>query len=197
MLELFYERCEEKGVDAYLYLSFAKGLLLQEIGKHSPASGQLCDSETDHDGQEVIGIKWLAEERHLSRRIVRFCGTMQHQTTRTDLAYQTVHTFNHFVYLHTNRQLIFADLQGTPTSVKLASGEVVEGMMLFDPMTHTINHGSGIGDFGQEGIDTFVEQHTCGPLCRALHLLDSDGSDVNAPKATDTEESEDEAQDND
>lgn len=31
---------------------------------------------------------------------------------------------------------------------------------------------SGIGDFGPEGINAFVEAHTCGDICKRLGLND-------------------------
>ncbi|KAJ7688592.1 hypothetical protein B0H17DRAFT_1202867 [Mycena rosella] len=40
-------------------------------------------------------------------------------------------------------------------------------------MTHTPNGDSGIGDFGMKGIQTFLRDHTCGEVCRALGLNDS------------------------
>lgn len=72
---------------------------------------------------------------------------------------------------------------GTPASVK---GK--DGLVLFDPMTHTVdgsvrhstfefvyslrvsNSASGIGDFGEDGIKTFIRDHKCGDICLRLRL---------------------------
>lgn len=56
-------------------------------------------------------------------------------------------------------------LPGTPAQVK---GQ--DGIILFDTMTHTLQGNSGIGDFGQDGIDTFIRDHTCGEICQRLGL---------------------------
>ncbi|KAJ7440571.1 hypothetical protein FB451DRAFT_1415067 [Mycena latifolia] len=37
-------------------------------------------------------------------------------------------------------------------------------------MTHTPKGNSGIGDFGREGIHSFIRDHSCGALCRSLGL---------------------------
>ncbi|KAJ6452514.1 kinase-like domain-containing protein, partial [Mycena sanguinolenta] len=83
----------------------------------------------------------------------------------------TVHTFTHFVWGHSNRTLIFADLQaltfltGTPALVGHK-----DGMILFDPLSHTKTGDSGIGDFGIQGIKSFFRGHICGDICLRLHL---------------------------
>ncbi|KAJ7659811.1 hypothetical protein DFH06DRAFT_1130566 [Mycena polygramma] len=45
-------------------------------------------------------------------------------------------------------------------------------MVLFDPMTHTIDgcSASGIGDFGIEGIQSLLRDHDCGAVCLRLGL---------------------------
>ncbi|KAJ7842564.1 hypothetical protein B0H14DRAFT_2359538, partial [Mycena olivaceomarginata] len=45
-----------------------------------------------------------------------------------------IHTFAHVVWGHSNQTVVFADLQGTPALVRYK-----DGMVLFDPMTHTKN----------------------------------------------------------
>lgn len=54
---------------------------------------------------------------------------------------------------------------GTPTNI---NGR--DGLVLFDPMTHTLNGNSGIGDFGLEGINAFIRDHQCSEICKCLHL---------------------------
>ncbi|KAK7001195.1 hypothetical protein R3P38DRAFT_2559268, partial [Favolaschia claudopus] len=62
------------------------------------------------------------------------------------------------------------------------------GLVLFDPMTHTVGGNSGIGDFGLEGINSFIRDHSCGDVCNRLAL------DEVAPLIFDT--SRNEEQDN-
>ncbi|KAK6997329.1 hypothetical protein R3P38DRAFT_3220308 [Favolaschia claudopus] len=82
--------------------------------------------------------------------------------------------------------MIFADLQGTPALVGRK-----DGLVLFDPMTHTVGGNSGIGDFGLEGINSFLRDHTCGDVCNRLAL------DEVAPLIFDTSRNEEqEEQDN-
>ncbi|KAJ6583944.1 kinase-like domain-containing protein, partial [Mycena vulgaris] len=76
----------------------------------------------------------------------------------------TIYALAHFVWGHSNQSLVLADLQGTPVLV----GQK-DGMILFDPMTHTIN-GYCVGDFGIEGIKTFFRDHICGDICLRLRL---------------------------
>ncbi|KAK7007244.1 hypothetical protein R3P38DRAFT_2432505, partial [Favolaschia claudopus] len=45
-----------------------------------------------------------------------------------------------------------------------------DGFVLFDPMTHTVGGNSGIGDFGLEGINSFIQDHSCGDVCNRLAL---------------------------
>ncbi|KAJ7889353.1 hypothetical protein B0H14DRAFT_1167860 [Mycena olivaceomarginata] len=40
-------------------------------------------------------------------------------------------------------------------------------------MTHTKDGDSGIGDFGEKGIKSFIDDHQCTDLCRALTLESS------------------------
>ncbi|KAF9470206.1 hypothetical protein BDN70DRAFT_939932 [Pholiota conissans] len=43
-------------------------------------------------------------------------------------------------------------------------------MVLFDIMTHSKDGNTGIGDFGQDGIKSFLQDHTCGKICQGLGL---------------------------
>ncbi|KAF5360208.1 hypothetical protein D9757_011403 [Collybiopsis confluens] len=49
-------------------------------------------------------------------------------------------------------------------------------------MTHTTSGLSGSGDFGEEGIKSFVRDHECGPVCKAMKLDDEDESEVETPR---------------
>ncbi|KAK7037012.1 kinase-like domain-containing protein [Favolaschia claudopus] len=78
----------------------------------------------------------------------------------------TLNAFTHYVYHLTQESIVHADLQ-TSTAVN----EHGDGLnVLFDMMTHTSNGASGVGDHGQEGIDTFVQSHECVDRCDGFGL---------------------------
>ncbi|KAL0955299.1 hypothetical protein HGRIS_004188 [Hohenbuehelia grisea] len=110
------------------------------------------------------GVTWLVEPKR-PMSVTKFSGTLVHNSRRKDTCSQTVLAFAHFVFGFSKQTLVFADLQGTHSQVK---GR--DGLVLFDVMTHTIDGNSGMGDFGKKGIQTFVDQHVCNSICKALGL---------------------------
>ncbi|KAH6893870.1 kinase-like domain-containing protein [Coprinopsis sp. MPI-PUGE-AT-0042] len=178
-----YKVCERQNVNVFQNLSFAKAFLLEEQGLPSPASSLSAPTPTtEHEGEDetmaegaekLPGLMWLVEKRHPSSHIVRFSGTLQHPSAHSDLMHLTIYAFNHFVFGHTNHQLVFADLQATPVAAVSKQGKKVEGFQLFDPMTHTTTGCSGVGDFGRVGIDGFVRQHECREICNLLGFPDA------------------------
>ncbi|EEB88394.1 hypothetical protein MPER_13792 [Moniliophthora perniciosa FA553] len=46
-------------------------------------------------------------------------------------------------------------------------------------MTHTISQDSGVGDFGNDGLDEFRNQHKCGARCSQLGLKKLKEDDTN------------------
>ncbi|KAJ7638087.1 kinase-like domain-containing protein, partial [Mycena rosella] len=109
-------------------------------------------------------ITWLVETKS-STIVEHFTFTLNHQARRQDLSAQTVHVLAHFVYGNSTRNIVIADLQGTPAHL---GGRDV--LVLFDPMTHTPKGDSGIGDFGVQDIESFIRDHKCADVCRALGL---------------------------
>ncbi|KAJ7087588.1 kinase-like domain-containing protein [Mycena belliarum] len=132
--------------------------LTVEVKKPSKASGVIAIAE---DGE---GLTWLVEHKRPTT-VIKFSGTLVHQSHRTDLRSATVSAFAHFVYGYSNNSLVFADLQGTPSRVK---GK--DGLVLFDLMTHTTSGESGVGDFGKAGMRTFLDGHKCTKICRGLAI---------------------------
>lgn len=57
-----------------------------------------------------------------------------------------------------------------------------------------IHRGSGVGDHGVTGIQTFLDEHSCGPVCRKLKLGDVTSEE---PPHSPQQESEDQMEDND
>lgn len=95
---------------------------MQEVGEASPASGmrKRDDSEIVFSDDAVSpGLMWLVEERHISKTVIVISGTLAHPTSHVDLLHLTVYAFMHYVFGHTNRQLVFADLQGKYIDIPL------------------------------------------------------------------------------
>ncbi|KAJ7693119.1 kinase-like domain-containing protein [Mycena olivaceomarginata] len=136
----FYLLCREKDIKS------AQAYLLAEI----PVGVTRCPSAASglevFDG-EAGGMTWLVESKS------------------EDIQSETVHAFAHYIFGYSGGELVFADLQGTPTPVR---GN--DGLVLFDPMTHTMAGGSGLGDFGTDRIETFINTHKCNRLCIELRF---------------------------
>ncbi|KAJ7291849.1 hypothetical protein C8J57DRAFT_1212274 [Mycena rebaudengoi] len=131
----------------FIWILFAEAWLGQEVGQPSTASGTV----TVDDNHK--GITWLIEKKRATT-VEHYTYTLNHQSRRQDLCAQPFRLFN--------KTKVMADIQGTPSHV---SGKDV--MILFDPMTHTKTGNSGIGDFGAEGIQTFLRDHKCRELCQS------------------------------
>jgi hypothetical protein len=133
-LKEFFKLCKEKGVNVYYgkslspfdarlgtqrapALRFTNAFLVQELNKVSPTSGMQENPSDDADSGNSntslpLGLMWLVEKQHASERVQRFCGTLKHTSSNSNLAHLTVSAFNHFVYQFTHKKLIYADLQG-------------------------------------------------------------------------------------
>ncbi|TFK18176.1 hypothetical protein FA15DRAFT_710110 [Coprinopsis marcescibilis] len=162
-IKSFYKFCHENGVD--------------EVGDPSPASGMKRPAPELENNQgastesiPMMGLMWLIEKRHPSQRIQRFSRTLEHATPHSDQLHLTIYALQRFIYRYSNNELVFADLQGTPVTTVGRNGDLSTGTVLFDPMTCTRTQGSGIGNHGPNGIQTFVEQHQCRELCDTLDL---------------------------
>ncbi|KAJ7885239.1 kinase-like domain-containing protein [Mycena leptocephala] len=89
------------------------------------------------------GLTWLVERKRPTT-VIKFSGTLVHCSHRRDLRSATISAFAHFVFGYSKGTLVVADLQD-----------------------------SGIGDFGEKGIKSFIDDHQCTDLCRALTLESS------------------------
>ncbi|KAF7354006.1 hypothetical protein MVEN_01087400 [Mycena venus] len=164
-------------------LEFARAFLGEEIQSPTPAS---CVKEITPGSP---GLTWLVEFKR-SSTVEHFTYTLSHRSTKRDLRSSTIYAFAHFVWGHSNKRLIIADIQGT---LALVRGK--DGMILFDPMMHTRDGASGVGDFGMQGILSFLEAHTCRDICRRLGLdktapllLDNDSEEPATPDVRDSED---------
>ncbi|KAJ7911766.1 kinase-like domain-containing protein [Mycena leptocephala] len=158
----FYRLCKSHGdVSVDTNIAFADAFLAIEVDRPSTASGvaQITDTEE--------GLTWLVERKRPTT-VIKFSGTLVHRSHRRDLRSATISAFAHFVFGYSKGTLVVADLQGTPCLVRNN-----DGLILFDLMTHTKDGDSGIGDFGEKGIKSFIDDHQCTDLCRALTLESS------------------------
>ncbi|KAJ7884025.1 kinase-like domain-containing protein [Mycena leptocephala] len=158
LLTAFFKHAKSLNISVDYNLVFAEAFLGEEIQCPTPASG------VKEIGTDSPGLTWLVESKR-SAVVEHFTYTLVHKARKKDLRTGTIHAFAHFVWGHSNQTLVLADIQGTSALVGHK-----DGMVLFDPMTHTINGNSGIGDFGMEGIKSFFRDHVCGEVCLRLHL---------------------------
>ncbi|KAJ7599663.1 kinase-like domain-containing protein [Mycena floridula] len=152
-LTQFIKAANKERVTIFSAITFASAYLGQELERGSTASGQ-----------KEAGYYWLIETKR-STTVEHYTYTLQHHSERNDLKTLTIHAFAHFTFEHSHESLVFADLQGSPAFVR---GK--DGIILFDPMTHTITGLSGIGDFGVEGITSFLRTHECNIVCKDMGL---------------------------
>jgi len=105
-------------------------------------------------GQEDDGLTqtpwaWIVERRR-PMSVIKWSGTLVHTNHRNDLIGATVCAFAHFAYTFSKCSVVFADIQGVfnhyagdrllmlsylGTHSQISPG--VEGIILFDVMTHT------------------------------------------------------------
>jgi len=69
----------------------------------------------------------------------------------------TPQAFSHFTYVHSQHQHIIVDIQGV-------------GDNYTDPQVHSVEGRFGMGNLGQEGIDSFFRTHRCNNICEGLGL---------------------------
>ncbi|KAF5325455.1 hypothetical protein D9619_009978 [Psilocybe cf. subviscida] len=175
----FKSTAKKNGVTIAKGITVSDGFLVREQGVPSAASGFPPD--------DIDGAVWLVEPRR-STSVIKFSGTMIHPA-RADNVSLTLAAFAHYVYHSSNHQLVLADIQGTPSAV-----EGVDGVVLFDIMTHSPNTDSGIGDHGVKGIEAFVQQHQCNHICRGLNLDKASASNENPDTSDKTSDVESESE---
>ncbi|KAF8056186.1 kinase-like domain-containing protein [Lyophyllum atratum] len=165
----FRTLAKDKDVDICQDIQVSEGFLIREQGVSSPASGDLAGLEP---------VVWLVEPRRTTS-LVKFSGTLCHPKQDNKMG-KTITAFAHFVYEISGKTLVFADIQGSPTSQNNR-----DGIVLFDLMTHSVDGSSGAGDFGAKGISTFLDQHKCDFMCHGLGLpsLERDKDDNSDPSS--------------
>lgn len=85
-------------------------------------------------------------------------GLTEPQTKRRAEIFEAAECFSHFTLVESGGSMLLCDLQGVHD-------------FLTDPQIHTEDgKGLGMGNMGQEGIDKWVQKHTCNNICTALNL---------------------------
>ncbi|KAK7014510.1 kinase-like domain-containing protein [Favolaschia claudopus] len=168
-LEHFVAEAKQRGVSIDETISvtdFKLGIeVVQDGASPSLASGVSLDRYQDANTNSNSKLLWLFEPRR-SARVDHWSGTNDYPAWHHKKLGSTLNAFTHYVYHLTQESIVLADLQ-TSTAVN----EHGDGLnVLFDMMTHTSNGASGVGDHGQEGIDTFVQSHECVDRCDGLGL---------------------------
>ncbi|KAJ7837692.1 kinase-like domain-containing protein [Mycena leptocephala] len=166
----FFKFASEKGINELADFVISKGFII------------LVMAAEEED--EAEPEPYLVEPLRTSSVVQKFTGTFG-STQDTDKLSATILTFSHFVLQQTACRLAMADIQGSFHTV-----ERVRQLVLFDPMTHTIDGKSGIGDHGCAGIRDAIDTHTCTVLCRALGLSSVDVLAKTLDASVNTSESE-------
>lgn len=93
------------------------------------------------------------------------------QNRRRTAIFDAAEAFSHFTLVESGGSMLVCDLQGVHD-------------FLTDPQIHTEDgKGLGMGNMGQEGIDKWVEKHTCNGICKALGLQPLNGVAPSAKSA--------------
>ncbi|KAF8181715.1 kinase-like domain-containing protein, partial [Mycena galopus ATCC 62051] len=108
---------------------------------------------------------WLIEPFRLGRA-EKSSGTNQHPNHSQNKLRNILNSFAHFVYDASYNSIALADIQSNYKGAHRKQNFT----SLFDLTTHTSSGDSGVGDHGQDGIQTFVEQHVCTSRCESLGL---------------------------
>nr|VWO98094.1 Lysyl endopeptidase (EC (Protease IV) (PvdS-regulated endoprotease) [Ganoderma boninense] len=138
--------------DAFLIKSYKPSSLT--VPPTEDADREPREGSADVEPTEEISAVYLVEPVRLTTAVVKFTGTLG-STNRNDLRSLTVTAFAHYVAEQTACRYVFADIQGSNNAN--ANGKL--SITLFDPMTHTAEGTSGVGDHGMKGLQDFVTNH--------------------------------------
>jgi hypothetical protein len=112
-------------------IKFANAYLAAEMPVQITRTPSPVSALEQFDDTSRCGITWMIEPKRATA-VIHFTSTLDHKTRGSDLQTETINAFAHYVFGATGGALVLADLQGTPA---LVCGH--DGLILFDPMTHT------------------------------------------------------------
>ncbi|KAF6752681.1 kinase-like domain-containing protein [Ephemerocybe angulata] len=170
-LKQFLRKASSLGIEHYHDISVTNAVLVREVGTPSGVSA-LPPGDVD-------GAVWLVEPKR-PRAIIKFCGTVAHPV-RSDKIALTVQALLHFIFEQSKGEQVYADIQGSKV---VSNGR--EKLVLFDPMSHSPESESGLGDHGSFGISAFIAQHRCDYICKSLGMQPL--SEWQPPKTSSTTE---------
>ena len=76
--------------------------------------------------------------------------------------HRELQAFSHFTWVHSKKQLVVCDLQGTIKRDKI---------LLTDPAIHADKYMQfGSTNLGTQGIKLFLRRHKCNEICREMKL---------------------------
>ncbi|RXW16700.1 hypothetical protein EST38_g9157 [Candolleomyces aberdarensis] len=111
-------------------------------------------------------LEWLVEEfLNHARSDDSSVEHFGRHPERNDKVGMTISALCHWIYIFTCKTEVYSDIQGSYMTI-----DGTDTLILFDPMTHTLNQDSGIRDYGEKGITKFLAEHQCNYICRGLSL---------------------------
>ncbi|KAK7013006.1 kinase-like domain-containing protein [Favolaschia claudopus] len=151
--------------DTIAVTEFKLGLeVVADDSAPSPASGISLEAYLAAD-PSAVQVLWLFEPRR-SSAVDHWSGTNEYPPWHQNKLGSTLNAFAHYVYQISQETTVITDVQTSK-----AVNEQGDGInVLFDMMLHTTNGASGVGDHGQNGINTFVAKHECVRRCVGLRL---------------------------
>ncbi|KAJ6603744.1 kinase-like domain-containing protein [Mycena sp. CBHHK59/15] len=148
--------------------------LAQEVipldGAPSPVSG-VVKEVFEAELEATCRIVWLLEPLRNSS-VTHYTGTMDHPAGQGQLAHM-LSAFVHYSFQWSEGTIVFADIQGS--SGRLSTNAM--GIIIFDMMTHTTDGDSGVGDYGEKGIEKWRDQHDCNVFYKNLDLAVGDDNE--------------------
>lgn len=87
---------------------FSEAYLARELNSDPSVASGLSPF---HTGK---GMTWLIEPKR-AKTVIHFSFTLEHRRVREDLRCLTIDAFVHFAFGFSNKQLVFADIQGRDT----------------------------------------------------------------------------------
>ncbi|KAJ2929128.1 hypothetical protein H1R20_g7965, partial [Candolleomyces eurysporus] len=138
---LNHARSNDSSVEHFGNISVSDGFLIRKIGEPSTPSG--------FPSEDINGTVWLVEPKR-TRSVVKFCGTLGHPEWN-DKVGMMISALCHWIYIFMRKTEVYSDIQGSYMTI-----DGTDTLILFDPMTHTLNQDSSIGDYGEKGIAKFL-----------------------------------------
>lgn len=115
----------------------------------------------EHDG------KFMTVEERIDDEFFKYNSNGNFAKTDNEFL-KVFNAFSHFSIFNSNKDLLVCDLQG---SLK----------QLTDPQIHSASNPDSysLGNRGKDGIDEFINEHTCNDVCKAMGYQDLYFEEIN------------------